>query len=230
MSPNMKKQAAKKKVGSKKRKVKRKETQRPAFGKPRAGKLRGAKTNPPKADKEKKAKSPKGVATGSTSAKRPPTGRTGGAVGSPSPIDLLTALSAAEAAFVCNRMAGKSQAEAARLAGFSIKGAAVQGHRLQKRLKGTIDQIFQAIGLDDEKAAARLNEAVDATAIEIMGKGELTLSVAVPDWQTRLNALDKYFKIKGLYKQRDEEKPTVVQVSLNVPNPHEKQKRKRGRR
>ncbi len=108
---------------------------------------------------------------------------------------------------------GKSQAEAARLAGYSPSGADVQGSRLIRNVKvqELIISAMEEMGLNDKTLLTVLKSGLKAT--KLVG----AMGVSHPDFPTRLHAVRLAYELKGVIgKGRSEDEVIQDQMALTM--------------
>lgn len=106
---------------------------------------------------------------------------------------------------------GKSQAEAARLAGYSPSGADVQGSRLIRNVKvqELIVLAMEEMGLNDKTLLTVLKSGLKAT--KLVG----AMGVSHPDFPTRLHAVRLAYELKGVIgKSRSDEEVAQDEMAL----------------
>jgi phage terminase small subunit len=100
--------------------------------------------------------------------------------------------------------------QAAKDAGYECKTDAAyaeMGSRTVRKVEGTICEIMAEIGLDDAMLAQKALEGLNAMAVEVVKyKGEITGEKTYVDYPTRAKYLEIIAKMKGLLREKIEQK------------------------
>jgi hypothetical protein len=124
-------------------------------------------------------------------------------------------LTAKEAAFVKYLTKGKTQADAARLAGYSEKAPRQAGYQALRHIREKMPQLLDKAGLTDEAVIDKyLRPALEAEETEFAKfEGKITDRVNVVAWGPRLTALDMLYKLKGSYAPTEVEQIITHQIT-----------------
>jgi hypothetical protein len=129
-----------------------------------------------------------------------------------------------QTALTKNLLNGTTITEAARRAGYSRKNLAQSGHQALNAIRLRVPELMDELGLTEreliEKHLVPLLSA--KTTKYFQNKGKVTDKRSVPDHDTRLQALDLSFKLRGAYTPKDpatEAQFGVKVIVIDIPRP-----------
>jgi phage terminase small subunit len=101
-----------------------------------------------------------------------------------------------QGAFIQNLAKGASQSKAAKDAGYSTRNLRQSAHQTLKQVQGKMPEIMDQLGFTDQSLIDNyLRPALEAEETRYVSVE--TKRVKVPNWGTRMSALDAAFKLKG---------------------------------